>query len=126
MYIRSESGCEAFVANDGCSIIELLHPKHMPTGLGSKLDFSLAVAEVQVNEQTYRHILDQHEVYYMLSGDGEMHIDAETANVKAGDAIFIPAGSTQWIKNVGSVPLRFAAIVAPPWTPEGDHLLEAK
>ena len=125
MYIRSESGCEAFVANDGCSIIELLHPKHMQFELAAKLDFSLAIAEVGINQQTYCHVLEQHEVYYMLSGEGEMHIDEETAKVSAGDAIFIPAGSTQWIKNLGEGALKFAAIVAPPWTAEGDHLVDA-
>ncbi|MGR8950226.1 MAG: cupin domain-containing protein [Gammaproteobacteria bacterium] len=121
MYIRSESKCESFVANDGCDLIELIHPKNF--GKAQTLGFSLAIAEVAVGAETYHHRLDQNEVYYLLSGHGEVHVDAENAAVSSGDAVLIPAGSVQWIRNIGDTTLKFAAIVSPPWTPEGDHLI---
>ena len=123
MYISSEADCQPFIANDGCKIIELLHPKNFDTEADQALNFSLAIAAVQVNEETYHHVLEQHEVYYLLTGIGEMHIDNEVAIVRAGDAVLIPGGSVQWIKNVGDTVLRFAAIVSPPWSAADDHLI---
>ena len=121
MYIRSESTSESFIANDGCRIVELVHPKHSADI--EALEFSLAVAEVAVGEETYRHRLEQTEAYYILAGRGEMHIDDEAAVLTDGDAVVIPAGSVQWIRNVGEVTLKFTAIVSPPWSKEGDHLV---
>jgi mannose-6-phosphate isomerase-like protein (cupin superfamily) len=116
MFVNSERGCRQFIANDGCEIRELLHPKNDPIVLG----FSLASAEVAVGSATYRHRLAQAEVYYIVSGFGEMHVGEELETVQAGDAVFIPANETQWIKNVGSDVLKFIAIVAPPWCCEDD------
>ena len=121
MYIRSEFGSESFTANDGCRIIELMHPKHGDEA--KSLGFSLAIAEVAVGEETYHHYLDQSEVYYVLAGQGEMHVDDKVENVAGGDAILISPGSVQWIRNIGDVTLKFAAIVSPPWTTAGDHLV---
>ena len=124
MYIQSESDCESFVANDGCTIIELMHPKRIDLDLKKALSFSLAIAEVAVHEETYRHVLAHHEVYYLLSGVGEMHVDDDTAVLRTGDAVLIPAGSVQWIKNIGDSVLKFAAIVSPPWSADSDRLVE--
>ena len=124
MFIQSESDCESFIANDGCSIIELLHPKRLDAKLDQPLGFSLAIAEVAVNQETYHHVLAHHEVYYVLSGSGEMHVDDETAVIHAGDAVLIPAGSVQWIKNVGESVLKFAAMVSPPWTAKSDRVVD--
>jgi len=124
MLIRSEAKCEPFTANDGCNIIELMHPKNLPDSSAAALNFSLAIAEVDIGKETYHHVLAQNEVYYLLAGEGEVHIDGESAAVVSGDAVLIPAGSEQWIRNTGEVVLRFAAIVSPPWTAEGDRLVE--
>ena len=49
-----------------------------------------------------------------------MHIDDETREVKAGDAILIPAGAVQFLENTGAEPICFLAIVEPAWEPEID------
>lgn len=123
MLIRTEAQCTPFVANDGCNIIELLHPKHLADADATGLNFSLAIAEVEIGKETYHHVLEQDEVYYLLAGKGEVHIDGKSALVSIGDAVLIPSGSEQWIRNIGDVVLRFAAIVSPPWTAEGDRLV---
>jgi len=64
------------------------------------------------------------EVYYILSGTGEMHINEETAVVTAGDCIHIPPGSSQWIKNIGSDKLTFLCIVDPAWNANDEIILE--
>ncbi|MGR8921575.1 MAG: cupin domain-containing protein [Gammaproteobacteria bacterium] len=119
MLIKSTDACPAIVANDGCRLFELLHPKNDPVDL----PFSVAVAEVAPGEASYRHRLRQAEVYYLVDGRGLMHVDEEARPVAVGDAVFIPANAVQWIENPGPDVLRFIALVAPPWRAEDDERL---
>ncbi len=117
MFVKNLSDCPSFTANDGCEIQELLHPKNDPIDL----PYSVAVATVLANESSYRHKLEQTEVYYILSGKGLLHIDKEEKVVSSGDVALIPGGSEQWIENLTEQTLRFIAIVNPPWTEDGDQ-----
>ena len=119
MWVKSLSECEQKIANDGCVIYEVVHPQNDKL----ELPYSLAVAEVAGGEASYRHRLQQSEVYYVLSGCGLMHIDDEQREVSAGDAILIPPLAVQWIENLGTETLRFIAVVAPPWSAAGDARL---
>jgi mannose-6-phosphate isomerase-like protein (cupin superfamily) len=119
MFVKSLSDCPPLLANDGCTLRELLHPKNDPIDL----PYSLAIAEVAVGEHSYRHRLAQDEVYYVIDGRGLMHIDDETRELAAGDAVLIPAGAVQWIENLGTTTLRFMAVVSPPWCAAGDERL---
>lgn len=116
MFVKKILDCDAFIANDGCTIRELLHPKNDPVDL----PFSLAIATVDIGKQSYQHKLQQAEVYHILKGHGRMFIGNEDSDVVAGDIIVIPEQALQWIENIGNEPLIFAAIVSPPWTEEGD------
>ncbi|MCK7511883.1 MAG: cupin domain-containing protein [Desulfobacterales bacterium] len=44
------------------------------------------------------------EVYYVLEGRGLMHVGDETAEVAAGQAVYIPPGAVQFIENRGGGP----------------------
>ncbi len=120
MYVKRTIDCPELVANDGCRLREVLHPKND----GIALPYSLAVAVVEPGRWSYRHRLAQTEVYYILEGGGIMHIDAASRPLCPGDAVVIPAGSLQWIENPGRNPLVFAAIVSPAWRAEDDARLE--
>jgi len=119
VFVKKLAQCSEFTANDGCRIREILHPKNDPL----QLPYSLAVARVEAGKQTYRHRLRETEVYYILAGSGRMHIDEESQEVAAGDAIPIPPGTVQWIENIGTGELCFIALVNPPWSEEGDERL---
>ncbi len=116
MFVKNISECVEFTANDGCRIKEWLHPKNDPV----ELSYSVAMATIDVGQHSYKHKLEQTEIYLIISGKGCMHIDDEEKDVKAGDAIYIEASSIQWIENNTQEPLCFIAIVNPPWTNEGD------
>ena len=120
MFVKKILDCDAFVANDGCTIRELLHPKNDAVDL----PYSLALATVDIGKQRYQHKLEQTEVYHILQGNGRMFIENEDSEVAAGDVIAIPSGAIQWIENIGNEPLVFAAIVSPPWTEDGDAKIE--
>ncbi len=120
MLIKSESRCPQFIANDGCKIRELLHPKNDAIDLA----YSLAIAEVDPGHRTYRHRLAHSEVYYIVAGSGVVHIDGEQHRVTSGDAVLIEPHQVQWIENTGTATLKFAALVSPPWRPEVDERLD--
>lgn len=119
MFVKNINDCSKFTANDGCQIQEWLHPKDDAVDL----PYSVAMATVDVGEQSYKHRLEQTEVYLITTGQGLMHIDDEEKEVKSGDAIFIESESVQWIENTGKIALQFIAIVNPPWSEEGDNRL---
>ncbi len=120
MRIRKLSQCPEFVAGDNTRLRELLHPDREYPFEGR---YSLAHATVAPGERSTAHKLATDEVYYILSGEGVMRIDNESAPVEPGDAIEIPAGSMQWIENGGETPLVFLCIVDPAWREEDEEVL---
>ena len=116
MFVKSINDCAEFTANDGCQIKEWLHPKNDPVDI----PYSVAMATVAVGQQSYKHQLEQTEVYLILSGRGLMHIDDEIKEVRAGDSVYIEQKRIQWIENITDEPLQFIALVNPPWCDEGD------
>jgi len=120
MFVRDLKDCAEIVAGDGTRLRELLNP------LKDVLDlrYSLAVARVEPGGTTFLHRLATSEVYFLLDGEGEMHIDGERRVVTRGQAVYIPPGATQQITNTGSVELVFACIVDPAWRKEDETILE--
>lgn len=116
MFVKKLTHCHEFTANDGCLIRELLHPSNDPV----ELPYSLAYAKITAHHHSYRHRLEQAEVYYILSGQGRMFVDEESKDVCEGDIVWIPPGSLQYLENRTSNDLCFLALVSPPWTEEDD------
>lgn len=111
MLIRKLLDCPEFVAGDGTQLRELLHPDKQDIDLR----YSLAHAVVPVGQVSTPHALATSEVYYLLSGQGEMHIDDEISPVVPGDAVYIPPNARQYIRNTGDQPLVFICLVDPAW-----------
>lgn len=87
------------------------------------MGFSVAHAALKPGESSLPHRLRKSvEVYYILEGVGEMHIGDESRKVKPGDIIYIPASSTQYIRNTGESDLSFLCMVSPPWRQEDEEL----
>jgi mannose-6-phosphate isomerase-like protein (cupin superfamily) len=120
MLIRKLLNCPEFVAGDGTQLRELLHPDKQDIALR----YSLAHAIVPVGQVSIPHALTTSEVYYILSGQGTMHIDDESRVVEAGDAVYIPPQARQYIHNTGSEPLVFICIVDPAWQKEDETVFD--
>lgn len=100
---------------------ELFHPKDFGDRIASR--YSVAHARIASGQETLPHtLLRSSEVYYILQGTGLMHIGAEEKLVSAGQLVYIPPGSVQFIKNTGDDELTFLAIVDPAWTSEDEIL----
>jgi mannose-6-phosphate isomerase-like protein (cupin superfamily) len=116
MLVQKLNDCAEFIAGDNTRLRELLHPDKQPI----ELRYSLAHAIVSVGETSTPHALKTSEVYYILTGKGEMHVDNETQIVEPGDAVYIPPNSKQYIHNCGDEPLVFICIVDPAWRKEDE------
>ena len=119
MLIRDLQQCEEFRAGDHTILRELLHPDKQPL----ELRYSLAHAVVKPGQSSRPHSLKASEVYYILEGEGRMHIGGETAPVRPGQAVYIPPNAVQWIENTGEGDLVFLCIVDPAWRPEYELVL---
>lgn len=121
MIVRDIADCSYERVIDRCILCELLHPDKVPGAEG--LSCSIAHAIVPVGEETLPHRLGRStELYYILKGTGEMHIDDEQATVREGQIVLIPPGARQYIRNAGSSDLAFLAIVAPKWQADDESL----
>ena len=119
MIIKSLDGMFRFAAGDSSILKELLHPDKETLDIG----YSLAHAVVRPGEKTLPHRLKSSEVYYVLEGRGLMHIDSERAEVKEGQAVYIPPLAVQFIENTGPNDLAFLCIVDPAWRSGEEEIL---
>jgi mannose-6-phosphate isomerase-like protein (cupin superfamily) len=63
------------------------------------------------------------EVYYILSGSGRMTVGDEERAVAAGDAVFIPRGTTHTLANTGPEAMVLLLVCGPAYD-RADHLME--
>jgi mannose-6-phosphate isomerase-like protein (cupin superfamily) len=118
MFVKFLRDCRQFVAGDGSILRELLHPDKAEISIR----YSLAHAKVEAGQRTKRHKLTSSEVYYVLAGQGLMHIDRESLEVGPDCAVYIPPDAVQYIENTGKSELKFLCIVDPAWRQEGEQV----
>ncbi|MHA1964419.1 MAG: cupin domain-containing protein [Candidatus Thorarchaeota archaeon] len=122
MILKKKEDLKEIVALDDTIIREMLNPKHdeIPLHIG----YSLAHATLQPKKASLPHrFKTASEVYYILKGEGLMHIDDETEKVSPGDTVYIPPKGIQYIENTGEVNLEFLCIVFPEWQPDAEELV---
>lgn len=117
MFIKSVQEGSYFQAFDHTTLCEFIHPARE----GIDLPYSIAHAVLKPGMSSLPHLLkESSEVYFILEGQGEMHIDNEKATVIQGQAVYIPPGSKQYIQNTGTDDLKFLGIVYPMWRKEDE------
>ncbi len=105
---------------DDTLLCELLHPSKD----NAAIPYSIAHAVLKPGSASLPHRLKMaSEVYYILQGWGVMSIDGEDAGVKRGQAIYIPPGSIQHIRNAGDLDLEFLCIVHPFWRENDEEVM---
>lgn len=114
--------CHAYITKDTSEIREFFNPR-ITRGCHN---LSLAEATLYPGKSTEAHHHPQsEEVYYFLSGTGELEVDGARAEVCAGDAILIPAGARHQCRNTGNAPLTFLCHCAPAYTHEDTIINES-
>lgn len=121
MYVKYLKDCEEFIAGDDSILREILHPDKT----GVPINYSLAHAKVEVGQKTRPHKLKTSEVYYVIEGQGLMHIGQEAFEVGPDVTVYIPPDSVQYIENIGDSDLKFLCIVDPAWRHENEEVLDS-
>src|SRR3990167_7852506 len=84
MYIQDLQNCNEIIAGDDSVLRELLHPDKAEVAFR----YSLAHAMVKSGPSSKPHKLKTSEVYYILEGEGIIHINDESAKVRSGQAVY--------------------------------------
>jgi len=116
--IKKLKDCKEITAGDRTRLRELLRPARDAVAIR----YSLAEARLAPGARSQAHRLKTAEVYYLVRGNGMMHIGDEAAKVEAGDAVYIPPVTAQWLENTGKEELEFLCIVDPAWRPEDEEI----
>ncbi len=105
--IKAESKPEKYF-EEKCFITEIINTADF-------VSFSLSKAKVSPGTITDNHrIKDTEEVYFVLSGKGEMNINGKVVGiVEKDDVVFIPKNAGQQIQNIGTDDLVFLCICSP-------------
>ena len=120
MLVKDIQECSYFTAKDGSILCELLHPLREEREIA--LHCSIAHARLPRGMNTLPHKLQESaEVYYFLEGEGILHVDKKSAEVKPGRAVYVPPGAVQYLENTGNRELSFLCIVDPMWTAAQDR-----
>ena len=110
---------KSYITKDGSEIRELMHPD-----VHGNIRQSLAEAIVKVGGETILHKhLHSEEIYHITVGHGVMSLGNEQFEVKIGDTICIPPGTSHKIRNTGEIPLSILCCSCPAYSHDDTELL---
>lgn len=76
---------------------------------------NLSIARVEVDpgshQQSHHHVPEQ--AYIIVSGNGRIKVGAETADVQAGDILYIPSNVEHAVANAGPEKLIYISVTVP-------------
>jgi len=73
----------------------------------------LAIANLAPGKEIEAHVDPMEEIYFIVSGAGEMRVDDERRAVGPGDAIWIPEGSIHALLNNGDRECTILVVASP-------------
>ncbi len=74
-------------------------------------NFAMRHFVVQPGGHTPHHQHDYEHEVYIVEGTAEAECDGETANVSAGDVLYVPANAVHQFRNTSDAPMRFLCLV---------------
>jgi mannose-6-phosphate isomerase-like protein (cupin superfamily) len=113
--------CPQFVTKDKSKIREIMAPRN---SLIEKQSLAEAVVPAGCATEEHYHS-ESEEIYFILSGVGEIRVNGELAAVGAGDAVALPPSSVHKIWNRGNSDLVFLCICVPPYEHDDTVITEA-
>jgi len=84
-----------YIAHGG-AVAQMILDRHTLKEIGF-----LAVATLEPGRKIDEHVDPMEEIYFILSGSGEIQVDDEKRQVATGDATWIPTGSRHSLFNTG-------------------------
>src|SRR4030042_3585529 len=84
---------------------------------------SIQISQIPVKSEQPLHSHGPEQVYYIIRGSGLMIIENEHEQVRAGDAVYIPANAMHGIKNIGDETLEYLTANSPPFSVDYENKL---
>ena len=107
---------EAFTGQEGTQIKQIFSPIEA----NNAIRYSIAHCTINPGNNSKPHTMKTSEMYYILQGNGIMHIGEEQKQVKQNEMIFVPPMSKQFLENNGEIDLILLCIVDPAWRQEDE------
>ncbi|MBW1691429.1 MAG: cupin domain-containing protein [Deltaproteobacteria bacterium] len=108
--LRDEEVLETTYRAHGGGIAQMILDRRVLREIGF-----LAIAQLSPGKELEAHVDPMEEIYFIMSGEGEMALDDETRHVVSGDAIWIPTGSRHGLTNTGKDDCIILVVAAPAW-----------
>ena len=108
--LRDEEVLETTYRAHGGGIAQMILDRRVLKEIGF-----LAIAQLEPGKQLEAHVDPMEEIYFIMSGEGEMTVDDETRHVVPGDAIWIPTGSRHALTNTGNDDCLLLVVASPAW-----------
>ena len=107
---------EPISGDEGTEIRQIFHPHNTLNGIR----YSIAHSKIPPGKNSKPHKLKNSEIYFVLAGEGIIHVDDESKKIQQNHTVFIPAFSKQYIENTGGEYLEVQCIVDPAWKKEDE------
>lgn len=120
MNTKKIENIDVLEGEEGSKIRQIFHPHNTLSGIR----YSLSHFTVSSGKKSKLHKMKTSEIYYILKGEGVLHVDDESISVSEDQAIYIPPHSKQHIENTGKTDLKFLCIVDPAWRQDDEVRLE--
>jgi len=120
MILKKVQNIDLIDGGEGTGIRQIFHPHNTLNGIR----YSISHSELKSGKKSKLHQLKSSEVYYIIHGEGMLHVDEEVSKISKDQVIYIPPKSKQYIENTGKDPLKFLCIVDPAWKQEDEIVLE--
>jgi mannose-6-phosphate isomerase-like protein (cupin superfamily) len=108
--VRDKAVVETTYLAHGGAIAQMILDRRILKEIGF-----LAIATLAPGKKIEAHVDPMEEIYFVLSGSGEMAVDDENCQVGTGDATWIPTGSSHSLLNNGNEDLVILVVASPNW-----------
>ena len=116
MIVKKIEEIEAFTGQEGTEVKQIFSPSETD----NSIRYSIAHCTINPGNNSKSHTMKTSEMYYIIQGNGIMHIGEEQKQVKQNEVIFVPPMSKQFLENNGDVDLVVLCIVDPAWRQEDE------
>ena len=116
MISRKFESLESFRGDEDSEIRQIFQPENTLNGIR----FSLAHSIISPGKSSKPHKMKSAEIFFVVDGEGIIHVNEESEKVERNQSIYIPPLSKQHLENTGNVDLKVLCIVDPAWKQDGE------
>ena len=116
MIVKKIEEIDAITGQEGTQIRQIFSPNETD----DLIRYSIAHCTINPGKSSRPHTMKTSEMYYIMQGNGIMHVGEQQKQVKQNDVIFIPPMSKQFLENNGDTQLVVLCIVDPAWKQEDE------